>query len=122
VFVSPSGLRFIWLRNGLASCRERFKALEVKVAEEGIILTESQVQALERTKLDEEVCGEIDTAHPGYLGSQDTSYVGIFKGVGRVYQQTCSRPCVATLCGAGTAAAAIPDGSWHKVLRCAGQA
>ena len=32
--------------------------------------------------------GEIDTAHPGYLGSQDTFYVGTLKGVGRVYQQT----------------------------------
>ena len=25
---------------------------------------------------------------PGYLGSQDTFYVGTLKGVGRVYQQT----------------------------------
>ena len=33
-------------------------------------------------------CGEIETAHPGYLGSQDTFYVGTLKGVGRVYQQT----------------------------------
>ena len=32
--------------------------------------------------------GEIDTAHPGYLGSQDTFYVGTLKGVGRIYQQT----------------------------------
>ena len=32
--------------------------------------------------------GEIETAHPGYLGSQDTYYVGTFKGIGRVYQQT----------------------------------
>ena len=30
----------------------------------------------------------LDTAHPGYLGSQDTVYVGTLKGVGRVYQQT----------------------------------
>ncbi|GGG47491.1 hypothetical protein GCM10011403_00710 [Pseudohongiella nitratireducens] len=62
--------------------------MEAKVAEEGIILTESQVQALERKKQDDEACGEIETAHPGYLGSQDTFYVGTFKGVGRVYQQT----------------------------------
>jgi ACT domain-containing protein len=40
--------------------------------DEGIILTESQVQAFERKKLDDEACGEIETAHPGYLGSQDT--------------------------------------------------
>lgn len=88
VFVSPSGVRSIWLRNDLANFKQRLKALEAKVAEEGIILTESQVQALERKKLDDEACGEIETAHPGYLGSQDTFYVGTFKGVGRVYQQT----------------------------------
>ena len=53
-----------------------------------MILTEAQVAALEKKKHDDEACGEIDTAHPGYLGSQDTFYVGTFKGVGRVYQQT----------------------------------
>lgn len=37
---------------------------------------------------DDEVSGEIETAHPGYLGSQDTFYVGTLKGVGRIYQQT----------------------------------
>lgn len=36
----------------------------------------------------DEACGEIETAHPGYLGSQDTFYVGNLKGVGRIYQQT----------------------------------
>ena len=88
VFVSPSGVRSIWLRHDLANFKQRLKALEAKVAEEGIILTESQVQALERKKHDDEACGEIETAHPGYLGSQDSFYVGTFKGVGRVYQQT----------------------------------
>lgn len=83
VFVSPSGVRSIWLRHELANFKQRLKALEAEVAKEGIILTESQVQALERKKLDDEACGEIETAHPGYQGSQDT-----FKGVGRIYQQT----------------------------------
>lgn len=87
-FVSGSGVRSIWLRNELANFKQRLKALEVKVAEDGIILTEAQVIALEKKKHDDEACGEIDTAHPGYLGSQDTFYVGTFKGVGRVYQQT----------------------------------
>jgi hypothetical protein len=32
--------------------------------------------------------GEIETAHPGLLGSQDNLYVGTMKGVGRIYQQT----------------------------------
>ncbi|REL26433.1 IS481 family transposase [Thalassotalea euphylliae] len=88
IFVSPSGVRSVWLRHGLANFKGRLKALEDKVSKENIILTESQVQALERKKLDDEACGEIETAHPGYLGSQDTFYVGNLKGVGRVYQQT----------------------------------
>jgi len=62
--------------------------LEKKVAEEGVILTEAQVQALEKKAQDDEFIGEIETAHPGYLGSQDTFYVGTLKGVGRIYQQT----------------------------------
>jgi hypothetical protein len=88
VFISPSGVRSVWLRHDLACFKDRLKALEVKVAEEGIVLTEAQVQALERKKQDDEVSGEIETHHPGYLGSQDTFYVGTMKGVGRIYQQT----------------------------------
>lgn len=88
IFVSPTGVRGIWLRHELANFKDRLKALEAKVAAEGIVLTEPQVQALEKKKLDDEACGEIETAHPGYLGSQDTFYVGTLKGVGRIYQQT----------------------------------
>ena len=88
VFVSASGVRSIWLRNKLACFKDRLKALEAKVAQEGIILTEAQVAALEKKKHDDEAAGEIETAHPGYLGSQDTFYVGTLKGVGRIYQQT----------------------------------
>ena len=47
-----------------------------------------QIAALERKQQDDEACGEIETMHPGYLGSQDTFYVGNLKGVGRIYQQT----------------------------------
>jgi Integrase core domain. len=68
--------------------KQRLTALERKSAEEGLVLTEAQVQALERKKEDDVACGEIETAHPGYLGSQDTFYVGTIKGVGRIYQQT----------------------------------
>jgi hypothetical protein len=53
-----------------------------------LVLTEAQVAALERKREDDAVNGEIDTVHPGYLGSQDTFYVGNLKGVGRIYQQT----------------------------------
>lgn len=88
IFISPSGVRSVWVRNGLGNFKSRLLGLEEKVLKEGIILTESQVVALERKKHDDEASGEIETHHPGYLGSQDTFYVGTLKGVGRVYQQT----------------------------------
>ncbi len=88
IFVSGSGVRSIWVRHGVENFKKRLQALEAKVAAEGILLTDSQIAALERKKLDDEACGEIETHHPGYLGSQDTFYVGNLKGVGRIYQQT----------------------------------
>jgi transposase InsO family protein len=88
VFISPSGVRCVWLRHRLGRFKDRLRALEEKMAKESLILTESQIQALEKKKQDDEACGEIETAHPGYLGSQDTFYVGTLKGVGRIYQQT----------------------------------
>ena len=77
-----------YLRHNLACFKDRLKALEAPVAQKGRILTESQVAAMARKQQDDEAAGEIETAHPGYLGSQDTYYVGTFKGSGRVYQQT----------------------------------
>jgi transposase InsO family protein len=88
VFISPSGVRGIWLRHNLASFKDRLNALEKQVAEKGVVLTEAQVQALERKAQDDVSHGKIETAHPGYLGSQDTFYVGTLEGVGRIYQQT----------------------------------
>ena len=52
------------------------------------MLTEAQLKCLEKAKLEKEARGEIETEHPGYLGSQDTYFVGTMKGVGRIYQQT----------------------------------
>jgi transposase InsO family protein len=88
LFVSPGGVRSVWLRHSLETFKKRLQALEKKAAEENLILTEAQVQALERSKQEKEAQGEIETEHPGYLGAQDTYYVGTLKGVGRIYQQT----------------------------------
>jgi transposase InsO family protein len=86
--VSPAGVRIIWLRHDLQTFQLRLKALSAKVAQEGLILTEEQVRALEKARQEKEAHGEIETEHPGYLGAQDTYYVGNLKGVGRIYQQT----------------------------------
>ena len=89
IFVSPGGVRSIWLRHKLETFKKRLKALEVVLAaNKTMVLTEAQVQALEKAKEQREAEGEIETHHPGYLGSQDTYYVGTIKGIGRIYQQT----------------------------------
>ena len=62
--------------------------MEAKAAQENLILTEEQLRALERAKQEKEAIGEIETEHPGYLGAQDTFYLGTLKGVGRISQQS----------------------------------
>jgi transposase InsO family protein len=89
LFVSPTGVRSVWLRHDLQTFAKRLKALETKLAQQpGQVLTESQVRAMEKAKQEKEAHGEIETAHPGYLGAQDTYYVGTIKSIGRIYQQT----------------------------------
>jgi transposase InsO family protein len=89
ILVSGGGVRSIWLRHGLETFKKRLNRLEEKAAQEGIVYTEAQLVALETAKRERESHpDEIETAHPGYLISQDTFYVGYLKGVGRIYQQT----------------------------------
>ena len=88
ISISPFGVRSVWARHDLTTMKLRLRALEAKMAQERLILTESQLAALEKAKADKEAHGEFDTACPGYCGAQDTFYVGNLKGVGRVYQQT----------------------------------
>ncbi len=88
VFISPAGVRCVWLRHQLETFKKRLKILEAKMAEENMILTEPQLQALEKAKEQKVADGEIESEHPGYLGAQDTFYIGTIKGVGRIYQQT----------------------------------
>src|SRR5665213_63875 len=101
IFISAGGIRSVWLRHNLELFEKRLQNLEERMAKESMILTEAQLMALERKKEKRETFGEIETEHPGYLGSQDTYYVGNIKGVDRIYQRTfidtCTRVAFAKL-------------------------
>lgn len=88
ITISAFGVRSVWQRHDLENQKKRLKALEAKMAQEGGVLTEAQLQALEKAKADKEAHGEFESECPGYCVAQDTLYVGTLKGVGRVYQQT----------------------------------
>ena len=88
IHISASGVHSVWRRHDLQTMKHRLAALEAVSAREHRVLTEAQLQALERAQREKESHGEFESECPGYCGAQDTFYVGTLKGVGRIYQQT----------------------------------
>jgi transposase InsO family protein len=84
--VGPSGVRGVWLRHDLETRHRRLLRLEQHAQESTYVLSEEQIQLLERHSADFR-CRHIETSRPGELLNQDTFYWGTLKGVGKVYVQ-----------------------------------
>ncbi len=86
--ITAGAVRSIWLKNGLETFEKRNQALLMKTTDGQSSLSDEQMQAIEKAKANDAAEKEIDSIYPGYLGVQDSIFVGRIEGVGRVYQHT----------------------------------
>ncbi len=87
VQVSSGGVRGVWSRQGLLTKHERLMRFEKHARETGIHLSDDQVRALEKFSPEFRE-RHIEARYTGELVAVDTFFVGVLKGVGRVYMQS----------------------------------
>lgn len=87
VQVSSGGVRGVWNRHNLLTRPSRLLRLERSVREQRLELTDDQVRMLERFSPEFRE-RHIETRCTGDLVAVDTFFVGVLKGVGRVYLQS----------------------------------
>ncbi len=84
ISISAPTIQNILNKHGFGTRYDRWLRLEQKVADEGIDLSDEQVRFIEKQNPQFRE-RHVESARPGELLSQDTFYVGHFKGVGKVY-------------------------------------
>jgi transposase InsO family protein len=85
--VSSGGVRGVWARHNLLTKHQRLLRLEKATGERKIELKEDQIRLLERFSPEFRE-RHIEAPHTGSLVAVDTFFVGVLKGVGKVYLQT----------------------------------
>ena len=81
--ISPAGVRGVWLRHGLQTFKHRLAALERKVAEEGVVLTEAQVAAFEQSGTTRRPAARSRPSIRAISAPRTPFYVGTLKAVAR---------------------------------------
>jgi transposase InsO family protein len=85
--VSSGGVRGVWQRHGLLTKHDRLLRLEKSTTEKSIQLSDEQIRLLERFS-PEFRDRHIEAPHTGSLVAVDAFFVGVLKGVGKIYLQT----------------------------------
>ena len=73
--VSPTGVRGVWSRHELETRHKRLLRLEEHVRDDTYVLSEEQIELLERHSVDFR-CRHVEADRPGQLLNQDTFYWG----------------------------------------------
>jgi transposase InsO family protein len=90
--VSSGGVRGVWQRHSLSTKHDRLLRLEKATAERKLTLSDEQIRLLERFSPEYRE-RHIEAPLTGALVAVDTFFVGVLKGVGKVYLQTATDCC-----------------------------